>query len=95
MFGIVRTIGLVIIAIIATVFCVQNLATIEVAFFTWSVSAPRALIFLAVFGMGLIAGYLVHAFRPRRQRASRETEASSVEGKARGAPSGIGTAPPT
>ncbi len=67
MLGLIRTLGLVVIAVIAMVFLIQNLATIEVAFLTWSISAPRAVIFLMMFGMGLVAGYLLHALRPRRQ----------------------------
>jgi uncharacterized integral membrane protein len=65
--SLIRTIGLVVIAMVATIFFVQNLATIEVAFLTWSISAPRAFIFLMVFGMGAIAGYLLSALRPRRR----------------------------
>lgn len=69
MLSLIRTIGLVVIAIVAMIFFIQNLTTIEVAFLTWSISAPRAVIFLIVFAMGLIAGYLLHALRPRRQGA--------------------------
>jgi lipopolysaccharide assembly protein A len=65
--GLIRTLGLVVIAVVAAVFFIQDLATIEVAFLTWSISAPRAFIFLLVFGMGLTAGYLLSALSPRRQ----------------------------
>ena len=79
MLSLVRTIGLAVIAIVATVFFVQNLATIEVAFLTWSISAPRAFIFLLVFGTGLIAGYLLSALRPRRQEEPHQTKGDIVE----------------
>ncbi len=78
MLGLVRTIGLVVIAIVAMFFFIQNLATIEVAFFTWSFSAPRAVIFVMVFGLGLIAGYLLHALRPRPRAALREVSGANV-----------------
>ena len=78
MLGLIRTLGLVVIAVVAVVFFIQNLTTIEVAFLTWSVSAPRAVIFLMVFGMGLIAGYLLHALRPRRQSAPQHSKGNMV-----------------
>lgn len=78
MFSLIRTVALVVIAILATVFLIQNLATIEVAFLTGSISAPRAVIFLMLIGMGLIAGYLLRAFGPRRQDAPHQTKDSAV-----------------
>jgi putative membrane protein len=85
--SLIRTTGLIIVAIIALVFLIQNLATIEVAFLTWSISAPRAVVFLMVFAMGLIAGYLLHALRPQRRGAPHETKANIVgEQDAREAP---------
>jgi uncharacterized integral membrane protein len=67
--GLIRTIGLILITMLATVFFIQNLATAEVAFLFWSISAPRAVIFLLVFVSGLIGGYLLNALRPKRPRA--------------------------
>ena len=78
MFNLIRTIALVVIAMLATIFLIQNLATIEVAFLTWSISAPRAVIFLMVFAVGLAAGYLLHALQPRRQGALRQTKGDVV-----------------
>ena len=78
MLSLIRTIGLVVIAMVATIFFVQNLATIEVAFLTWSISAPRAFIFLMVFGMGAIAGYLLGALRPRRREEPQQTKGDTV-----------------
>ena len=56
MFGLIRTVVLVVIAIIAAIFFMQNFATTEVAFLTWSIVAPRAVVFLIVFGFGFVAG---------------------------------------
>lgn len=76
--GLIRTLGLVVIAVVAAVFFIQNLATIEVAFLTWSISAPRAVIFLMVFGMGLVAGYLLHVLRPRQQSVPQHSKADMI-----------------
>jgi uncharacterized integral membrane protein len=65
MLGLIRTVALVLLTIVAAIFFVQNLATIEVAFLTWSFAAPRAIIFLLLFAIGLAMGYLLRAFRPR------------------------------
>ena len=67
MFSVIRTVALVAIAIIVTTFFMQNFATTEVAFLTWSIVAPRAVVFLIVFGFGFAAGYLLHALSSRRQ----------------------------
>jgi lipopolysaccharide assembly protein A len=76
--NLLRTIGLVIVAVVATVFLVQNLATIEVAFLTWSIAAPRAVVFLIVFGLGLVTGYLLRALRPPRDAAPRDARSDTV-----------------
>ena len=67
MFGLIRTVLLVVIAIIAATFFMQNFATTEVAFLTWSIVAPRAVVFLIVFGFGFAAGYLLNALSSRKQ----------------------------
>lgn len=66
MLGLVRTAALVFITILVTVFFIQNLATTEVAFLTWSIAAPRAVVFLLAFVLGLTFGYLLCALRPRK-----------------------------
>ena len=69
MFGLIRTVALIAIAIVAATFFMQNFATTEVAFLTWSIVAPRAVVFLIVFGFGFAAGYLLHALSSRKQAA--------------------------
>ncbi|MEQ1617760.1 MAG: hypothetical protein ABL883_05400 [Terricaulis sp.] len=75
--GLFRGILVGLIALVALVFLVQNLATIEVAFLTWSFAAPRALVFVLLFAVGLIAGYLVHAVRMQVRR-SKQVAAKAV-----------------
>ena len=67
MFGLIRTVALIAIAIIAATFFMQNFATTEVALLTWSIVAPRAVVFLIVFGFGFVAGYLLNALSSRKQ----------------------------
>jgi uncharacterized integral membrane protein len=67
MFKLIRTIWIVFLSVAATLFCVQNLATIEVAFLTWSIAAPRALIFFILLAVGFMLGFLMQALRPRQK----------------------------
>jgi len=60
-----RTAGLILITVMATLFAVQNLAATEVVFLVWSVSAPRALVYLIVFLAGWVTALLFNALRPR------------------------------
>lgn len=73
MMGALRTLTLIFLTVVATAFFVQNLATTEVVFFGWTVAAPRALVFLLIFLVGSLCGYLMHALRPRRPAAKDST----------------------
>jgi uncharacterized integral membrane protein len=64
--AIIRTISLFLISAALAIFLVQNLATTEAAFLTWSFQAPRAIVFAALFALGYVSGYIIHALRPRR-----------------------------
>lgn len=67
MLRLIRTFILVLLTVAATLFCVQNLATIEVAFLTWSIAAPRALIFFTLLAVGFSLGFLASVLRPRKK----------------------------
>lgn len=45
--------------VLLSLFIFQNIAFVEVNILFWSVHAPRSLILLAVFFIGLICGFLV------------------------------------
>jgi uncharacterized integral membrane protein len=85
MLGLIRTIALVVVVIVATAFFIQNLATTEVVFLTWSIAAPRAVVFFLIFVLGWVAGYLTSAIRPRRAAktgAAQISPASGLDGSA-------------
>ena len=65
-----RTLALVAITVLVTIFSVQNLASTEVAFLTWSINAPRALIYFLLFALGLATGFLIRALWPKRPPAA-------------------------
>jgi uncharacterized integral membrane protein len=65
--SVIRTTALVLIAALVTLFFVQNLTATEIAFLTWSLTAPRAVAFLIVFLLGAAVGYLLRALRTRQR----------------------------
>jgi len=73
--GVIRTVLIVVIAVLATIFVIQNLASVEVSFFTWSIVAPRAAVFALLLIVGMIVGYSLHALqmalRPRNETPAR------------------------
>lgn len=69
-----RTTTLIVISVLVTVFFVQNMATTEVSFLIWSISAPRALVLALFLVIGWIMGYLVQALRPRHKVVAPSTD---------------------
>lgn len=76
MLQLLRTLSLVVIVVMATLFFVQNLASTEVAFATWSLSAPRAVVFALIFLLGMAMGALLMSLR--RRPGSRVEQAPPV-----------------
>ncbi len=50
------------------IFAMENAQTVEIRFLAWAVAMPRALMIVVVFGIGLVAGWLLHSFGGRRKR---------------------------
>ena len=49
-------------------FAVQNMETISVGFWTWKLTAPVALVIVAVYFLGMLSGWTVVAFIRRSLR---------------------------
>lgn len=61
-------------AVLILLFVIQNMATVEVQFLFWSLSLPRSVILLCVFGAGILIGWLWRsylAYRKERERPTR------------------------
>jgi uncharacterized integral membrane protein len=61
----IRLIGAYAIGIVALIFVIQNLETVQVNFLLWTVKMPRALMLLLVFLAGAAASWLVATFKRR------------------------------
>jgi len=54
--------------IAALIFAIQNFAIVEIQFLFWSFSLPRALMILALLGIGFIIGLLFYSSVLHRRR---------------------------
>jgi uncharacterized integral membrane protein len=50
------------------VFAVQNMQTVKISFVNWGVTAPFALVIVAVYFLGMVSGWTVVAFVQRSLR---------------------------
>lgn len=63
-----RLITSVALALILVVFIVQNTAVMEFRFFFWTLAMSRALMMFLLLGIGLAAGWFLHALFSSRKR---------------------------
>ena len=49
------------------VFIIQNVAIVDIQFFTWSVSIPRSLLMFIVLGVGIVMGWFFKSFTKSRE----------------------------
>lgn len=62
----IRGIVLVVIVVALTLFAVQNWTTLDVYFLSWSLRAPVAALIFGIFALGVVFGFILHAFGRRR-----------------------------
>lgn len=53
---------LILLAVVTALFALQNLQTITVSFFNWSVTLPIAVVIIGVYFLGMVSGGSVLAF---------------------------------
>lgn len=63
-----RNVLVIILLGVLVVFVVQNVATVEVNFLVWNVSLPRAILYLIIFALGAVVGWLTRLFGARPNR---------------------------
>ena len=56
------------------IFCVQNLASVSVAFLGWKASLPIALLFLLVYLLGMFSGWGLWSLLRQSVNRARETK---------------------
>lgn len=65
-----RLISILIIAVLALIFVIQNVAAVEVNFLAWTVSLSRALLILFTLAIGFILGWLLRSYSSYRKSKS-------------------------
>jgi uncharacterized integral membrane protein len=63
-------IGLVL-AGLAVIFVIQNVAVVEVRFLFWSFSMSLALFVFLLFAIGVIVGWLLHSYAKHRRESAK------------------------
>jgi uncharacterized integral membrane protein len=59
---------------LAVLFVVQNVAVVEVRFLAWGLQMTLSLLIFLLFAGGLIVGWLLHSYWVYRRKASTEAE---------------------
>jgi lipopolysaccharide assembly protein A len=69
-----------IVAGLAVLFVIQNVAVVEVRFVIWGFQMTLSLLMFLLFASGLIAGWLLHSYRTYRSAAvaPERTERSTI-----------------
>lgn len=65
-------IAYLLLAAVFAVFLVQNAASVELRFLSWSIALPQALVVFLVLAIGIVLGWSLHvyvAYRRRRKAA--------------------------
>jgi uncharacterized integral membrane protein len=62
----------IVVGVLVIVFIVQNIETVDIDLYFWTVSANRAVMFLIVFIAGCIVGWLTTGIRRIRKRSDRK-----------------------
>ena len=58
-----------ILAGLVVIFIIQNVAIVDVQFFTWSVSIPRSLLIFIVLGVGIMMGWFFKSFTKLQKKS--------------------------
>jgi uncharacterized integral membrane protein len=63
---ILRTVLIAVLVGLLVIFVIQNVATVEVNFLAWSMSLPRAVLYLVLLALGGLVGWLVRYYQTSR-----------------------------
>jgi uncharacterized integral membrane protein len=57
---------------LAVLFVIQNVAVVEISFMLWTVSMSRSLLIFFLLSIGIIIGWLMHSYIIHRRNASNQ-----------------------
>jgi uncharacterized integral membrane protein len=70
----VRFILGIVFGILAIIFVVQNIQTVDVTFLAWTITMSRALMLIIILGIGFLLGWAVCGIGRRRRKLEKEPE---------------------
>ena len=62
---VLRSVLIAVLVGLLVIFVIQNVATVEVNFLAWSMSLPRAVLYLVLFALGGLVGWLIRYYQAR------------------------------
>ncbi len=65
-----RLVFILVVAVLALIFVLQNVAAVEVNFLAWTVSMSRALLILFTLAIGFVLGWLLRSYTVYRKSRS-------------------------
>jgi putative membrane protein len=68
--------SILILVCLATVFIIQNVATVDVHFLFWSIAMSRALLIVFALIIGFVFGWIVHAYLALRRSKARPADST-------------------
>ncbi|HOP47492.1 MAG TPA: LapA family protein [Desulfobacteraceae bacterium] len=63
-----KIVMILILALFAVLFIIQNVALVEVQFMFWSIQMSRSLLIFLLVAIGIIIGWFFHSFFKRRRK---------------------------
>lgn len=65
-----KLISLLLLAGLAVLFIIQNVAVVEIQFLFWSIKMSRSLLMFFLLAIGIIIGWFLHGFLKHQKRKS-------------------------
>jgi uncharacterized integral membrane protein len=62
---VLRNVLIAVLVGLLVIFVIQNVATVEVNVLAWSMSLPRAVLYLVLFALGGLVGWLIRYYQAR------------------------------
>lgn len=66
----IKLIFSLILAGLAVIFVIQNVAVVEISFMTWHISMSRSLLIFFILAIGILIGWLMHSYVIHRRNVA-------------------------
>ncbi|KJS31494.1 MAG: hypothetical protein VR64_11155 [Desulfatitalea sp. BRH_c12] len=70
----VKVIFAIVLAVVAAIFMIQNLAVMDLSFLFWTLSMSRSLFTLLILAVGIGLGWLLHSLHNQKRSNARDNK---------------------